>query len=531
MIEVLNSNLRKVDILRKYTFSQYEDCFRDIGTFTINARLVEENNYLLDRTEQYYILFNKKMFGVVESIEKDSDSEYEKTIVIKGKMANVLFTKRVVKGTLVFSGNNAQYIRELIYQNITKDANSNRYVNIDIIYNDEQYLNSVCSKVDKQVTGDYVWDEIQTALEQDSLGLEFVPKVDTKHTVNGKETNISEWELYIKAGVDRRKGNKQGNKPIIFSQSLSNIERTTYNADSSKYTNVAYVAGEGEEQNRKWYEIDINNDIERVDKKGWNRSELWIDARDIQSEDSGGKLSDLEYEKLIRQRANEKASENNFEESYDATITETSKVKYKIGIDYNIGDFVTIIDKELNIVVDAQVTKNTVSEQDNRTVTDITFTYGKVVRDKIRQIGEANKKIENNKSNIKYLENKIAVIDKNKASYGSKELLWSGTLAKGKDVNLGSSNWKKYNLFMARTSDGVTMMIGTRNVSETGDNPIRFVGAYDDGSNSYVFKANTIITQGNKFKNVACSLHKYITSSSGSGMSKALDLKELWGII
>lgn len=119
----------------------------------------------------------------------------------------------------------------------------------------------------------------------------------------------------------------------------------------------------------------------------------------------------------------------------------------------------------------------------------------------------------------------------NCAMTGQAELLWSGTLTKGKSVTLPNANWKKYNLFKARTSDGITMMVGARYVNPSGDDSIRFVGGYDDGSNSYVFKANTTISDSNSFKNVACSLHKYLTSSSGSGMSKALDLKELWGII
>lgn len=96
MIEILNYNLVKTNIIRKYTFCQYERCFRDIGEFTINVILDDENIYLLDKTKQYYVLFDSKYFGMIENIEKDSDSEYDKTITIKGRMANVLFTKRVI---------------------------------------------------------------------------------------------------------------------------------------------------------------------------------------------------------------------------------------------------------------------------------------------------------------------------------------------------------------------------------------------------------------------------------------------------
>ena len=62
----------------------------------------------------------------------------------------------------------------------------------------------------------------------------------------------------LSSGTDRRVKNKEGNEAIIFSQSLSNISRTAYTKDSESYKNVAYVAGEGEGTDRKWYELKIN---------------------------------------------------------------------------------------------------------------------------------------------------------------------------------------------------------------------------------------------------------------------------------
>lgn len=457
MIEILDSNLKKVDILRKYTFSQYIDKFREVGTFKLNVRIEKENLYLMDETEQYYVLFDGKTFGRIDKVRKDSDSEFEKVLEITGKLAPVLFTERVVNGTLTFSGNTAQYVRELIYQNIVKDATKNRYVNIDIQYDDETYLNSICSKVDKQTTGGYVWDEVQPVLEQDKLGIFFTPIVRTKHTVDGVETNISEWELKIGAGKDRRKGNRQGNRPVVFSQSLSNIARTTYDHETEKYKNIAYVAGEGEEQERKWYEIGINAGIETKNKKGWGCRELWIDARDIQSEDSDGNtIRDEEYEKLIKQRANEKATENTVERSYSSTITEANN-QYEYGKDYYKGDFVTVIDNELGITVDAQVTEVTVTVEGTRKVVDVDFTYGKVNRDPVEQIKDAIQKSETNDSNIKYLENKTIKMEQ-KVNDISAYVIESG---KYKVWNY--KKWSDGTIEM----EGVIKFSGTMNTSQT----------------------------------------------------------------
>lgn len=417
MIEILDENLKKVDILRKYTFVQYNDKFREVGTFKINARIVQENLYLLDRTKEFYVLFDGTVFGKVENVKRESDSEYEQTIVLSGRLGLLLFTKRVIAGTIKFKGNTAQFVKNVIYNEIVKDQSSKRYVNIDIQYDDETYLTSFCSLIDKQVTGGYVWDSVQSVLEQDKLGLYFVPIVETEHipSLGTEPTNISKWKLTISAGKDRTKGNTKGNVPVVFSQSLSNIARTDYELDTQKYCNVAYVAGEGEEEQRKWYEVYAKEETTRgvEEKTGWKRNELWIDARDIQSTDEeGNEITEAEYETLIKQRADEKFTDNAIEESYTATLTEANK-QYTYGVDYVLGDLVTVIDDELGISIDVQVTGVTKSTEGVREIVDIDFTYGKVNRDPTEQIKNIGGLIEKNNNDIVYIENKIKDIGNN----------------------------------------------------------------------------------------------------------------------
>ena len=428
MIEVLDENLKKVDILRKYTFAQYNDKFREVGTFKINARIVQENLYLLDKTKEFYVLFDGTVFGKVENVKRESDSEYERTIVLSGRLGLLLLTKRVIAGTIKFKGNTAQFVKNVIYNEIVKDQSSKRYVNIDIQYDNETYLTSFCSLIDKQVTGGYVWDSVQSVLEQDKLGLYFVPIVEIEHTPSwGTEpTNISKWKLTISAGKDRTKGNKQGNVPVVFSQSLSNIARTDYELDTQKYCNVAYVAGEGEEEQRKWYEVYAKEETARgvEDKTGWQRNELWIDARDIQNTDEeGNEITEEEYETLIKQRADEKFTDNAVEESYTATLTEANK-QYAYGVDYVIGDLVTVIDDELGISIDAQITEVTKSIEGVREIVDIDFTYGKVNRDPVGQIGNIGNNTDKNSNDIKYLENKVENIGKSYVVESGKKGIW-----------------------------------------------------------------------------------------------------------
>lgn len=409
MIEILDNNLKKIALLKKYTFSQYTEKFRGIGTFKVNIRLVDENLYLLDDTKTYFILFDGTVFGKIENVKKESDSEYEKIATISGRLANFILTKRVVNGTINYKGNTAGLVKKLIESEITGNKNSNRYININISYEDADMIDYVTSNIEKQITGGYLWDTIEEVLEQDKLGMFFTPVVEPTKNVDEVETNISEWNLVITTGNYRTRSNNPYSLPVVvFSQNLSNIARTDYTLDNKEYCNIAYVAGEGIGDERYWYET--FQDDGNV-QKGWNRNELWIDARDIQSESSSGTtLTDEEYEELIKQRAKEKFAEANKTKSYTATLTEANK-QYTYGKDYYLGDFVTVEDKELDISLDAQITEVTTSEEGNRKIVDIVFTYGTIQKDVTEQIKQNEVNLYRNTNNIKYID---LISEKNK---------------------------------------------------------------------------------------------------------------------
>ena len=412
IIYVLDENFRKIDILRKFTFAQYNDQFRGIGSFTINARIVKENLYLMNKDKQFYILFDRRIIGVVDQVSRDSDGQYEKTIVITGRLSTVLFSNRVINGTLSYKGYTYDYVKTLIEEYITKNPKSTRYVDIEVDLGGtegENKLKSRCSSIDKQVTGGYLWDEIYPILEQDQLGLSFVPVGDNliADPVNG----IKQWKLTILAGVDRTKENKEGNVPVIFSQSLSNIERTAYATNRTNYKNVAYVAGEGEGKDRKWYEV-FTDDSGKTES-GWERRELWIDARDVQSEEGG---TESDYEEMIQQRADEKFSEARIVETYSATIIEANK-QYQLGVHYNKGDFVTIVDDELGISIDVQITEITKSVEGNSEIVDVGYVYGTVKEDILNRVDKIEGKIEATQNDIKYIEREL---DKKQSDFENK---------------------------------------------------------------------------------------------------------------
>lgn len=424
MLWIFNENLRRVGSLRKYEMAQWNNKFRDIGTFSINARYVDENLFLLDKTKTYYVLLymsNDKtksdswntlhnVFGKIEKVSKenDEDADYPSTIKVEGRLMPFLFSKRVIAGTFDYKNMELiAYVTDLITRCFEK--NTERYVDMNISC---QKDNKVYEDtfITKQITGGQLWEELSDYFEQYKLGIAIAPKMDKTFELSSEYgehlsglSNVAGFEVHIKTGVDRTRGN--GLNTVIFSKSLSNIKRASYSYNSESDMNVAYIAGEGAGEERKWYEIQKDSENK---KSAWNREELWIDARDIQSEgENDTTLTDEEYNKLIEQRAYEKFQENSVMDEYSATVNEHNQ-RYVYMRDYDLGDWVTIQDRDLSIEIDAQIVEVTTTLQNNETINDITFEYGKANKTEIKDIRTISASVEEISNNVKYIDKKIS---------------------------------------------------------------------------------------------------------------------------
>ena len=534
MIHILNENLKKIDILRKYDFLQYAPRFRGIGTFTIHAKLVEENKYLLNKEKTYYVLFDfgELFFGEIINAKQYS-SEEDSKIVITGKLENYLFQKKINLGTLSFSGRTYEYCSAIIKQNLLNDEQPKRKMNINVLYDNEEYLQGVCSSITKQITGGYIWEELEKVMQQDNLGIILKPVVDVKHLdENGNETNIDSWDLTISAGKDRTKKNKQGLKPIIFSQQLSNIANVDYSYDTEQHTNFAYIAGEGEEDNRKWF----GYSNEEGEKVGWNRKELWIDARDIQSENimTGEILSDEEYENLIRQRVAQKFSENKKFVLYETTVTNAERL-YTYGEHFYLGDWCTVVDNNLKMEIDVQITEVTFTIQGSRKIMDLKLDNGTIKKDyDVSNIKSNKNKIETVEVNVKYANKKIEGIETDTAIMKNDIQNLKTKTANMKDYILYASDvWtvKKYSDGTAECYARVTSTValatawGSNYYVDCGwfyfpsnlfiEVPKLFVSVGENGGNCWHTKTNTTKTDTG---------HIFIVSPSSSTFVVNIDL-------
>lgn len=389
MISVLDENLIFIDGIFDYEYAQYTDNGRDFGTFNIKLQMGDKNKYLLDSSKTFFILFDFKYLYKINSVK----FSYEDNIIdINGYGIKQILNKRVIKGTIKYSGKTYKLLEVIIKENILKDINSDRYIDISVKYENENDLKNSCSDINIDITGGYIWEELLKYIEQDSLCIYMYP-------INRLEKQIKSFEIIVTRGINRT-ANQTKNNPIILTSTMNMIINGEYEYNNTEETNVAFVAGEGEGTQRKWFEIQKGNQ----NKKGILRQELWIDARDIQSEkDDGQRITDAEYYKLITERTNEKFSESQMSEEYTANVNMNNK-QYVFQKDYDISDFITIIDSVSGLELDAQIIEFTVtySKEYNDKLIDINLSYGKIRKNQ-NAIEKLNKEIEYLKNNIKYL--------------------------------------------------------------------------------------------------------------------------------
>ncbi len=100
-------------------------------------------------------------------------------------------------------------------------------------------------------------------------------------------------------GLDRTQGQTE-NTPCVFSTSFASVGALTFVSDTGDYRNFAYIAGEGEGADRVVETLDLRTDPQEPLR------ELYVDARDLRSDDGGTVMSAAAYRNLLLARGRER---------------------------------------------------------------------------------------------------------------------------------------------------------------------------------------------------------------------------------
>ena len=313
--------------------------FNGYASFELWAPITSENSEFLKTGNVLWCGGDNA--AIIEIVKSSVDDKGVKTYNVKGRTLEALLTTRIVWGT-----HNAvnKYASTVLYDIVTQNCIDTTDAQRKIPFLECAADTQIGGRITVQRTGGEVHDACVDIAGAADIGFNVQFKPHEKKMV-----------FQVVEGVDRTIEQSTVD-PVEFSTDLEDILSSLYYTNNQDEKSVALVLGEGTSTGRK-REISGNND-----GAGFLRKELYVDARDIQSEtisESGvlQQLTPAEYADALMNRGDEKLSGCQIIETFEAQLRIFGGVQYEFGVDYQKGDKVTVRDEQLNVVTSARITE------------------------------------------------------------------------------------------------------------------------------------------------------------------------------
>lgn len=364
LLYVLDKSFKVLNLIHSYAMAQYTLELNGSGSFEVDLPLTEETKEIF--TSGQYILFEKDVLGIITGI--DSESELKLT----GFLSNWFLSYRCIRVTTDKSGTVTNVCRALVNENFISPSDSTRKISKIRLSSESEY-NPSSPVISTQYTGNSVEENLKSTLEPYEMGYSLTPVLGAVYDTSGELiSNISSFDFRVIKGLDRTIENTEGNTKVVFSFDLRNLLSGEYIKSINDYKNVAYVAGAGEGKDRVVYETGSTS------SSGFDRVELYVDARDLTDQDSkGNSLTDAQYKMLLKERGAQKLAEAIKSETFSATI-DTQMSQYDYGTDFKLGDKINVYDNRIGVLVAATITSVTLTSMGTTNLLDIEFGYQKL---------------------------------------------------------------------------------------------------------------------------------------------------------
>lgn len=330
---VLDTSFKTVHVLDEIQSLIWTDRFQEAGDFEIYTPV---SLTLIDALQEDYYLWNKQSehLMIIDEVQITTDTELGKVIKVTGMSLEYLTDRRIIWSMVQLYGNfQTQFKSKVLIPNLLSPSNSKRLMNFVYIDSTDPEITEL--EINEQYTGYTIYELLLDILPNTNVGF--------KVTLND-ETKKFEFQFY--SGTDRSYSNTDGNPYVVFSTDFENLIDSKYYRSKRDFKNAALVAGEdptlrnGESGSRRTVEV-------AGSESGLDRREMFVDARDIQSEDeNNNKIPDSQYDALLTERGKKKLAERGITTLFDADVDTTEMYVY--GRDFFLGDLCQV-KNEFNI--------------------------------------------------------------------------------------------------------------------------------------------------------------------------------------
>ena len=332
-IFILNESFQTVGVIDAYESLIWTDRYSKYGDFEIYTSFSTD---VLNKAKQDYYVYiaESEHLMIIEGLQIESDAESGNHLRITGRSLESILDRRIIWTQTSITGNLQNSIKSLINAAIINPSIADRQIS-NFIFEDSDDERITGLTAEAEYTGDNLYEVINELCETNYIGF--------KITLNASNQFV--FKLYM--GEDR--GYDQNANPyVVFSPGYENIINSNYIDSTEVMKNVALVAGEDSGQQRRTLIVGSGSSL--------TRRELYVDARDIQSE----KVSN--YNEALRQRGLQYLIENSRTVEFEGQVEATRMFVY--GEDFFMGDIIQIVN-EYGIQGSARVVEFIHSEDAN----------------------------------------------------------------------------------------------------------------------------------------------------------------------
>lgn len=328
---------------------------RKVGEFELHINVHSNFIDTLQNGNLVYLAHNK--VGIIRY--RELSRENLETLIVKGPCVKSLLSSRI---TVPSEGNSNDSIQGTIEQVAHHYVIQNAISPID--------TKRVIPHLDYKLTnhgGETIsWNSRYKALDEE---LEKITQ-DTSFWWDVEVDLTSKKYVFVVNKSNSKTSSQAVLPPVIFSIDFDNIAKSKFIDSSLSHRNIAYVGGQGEGAERTIIEVGENS--------GFERFEMFVDARDIEAADD------------LPKRGYEKLQELSILKTFESEVAPFGSFIY--GEDWDLGDVVTVTDKQWGITLDTPIPEiREVYEPNNIKVEPVFGNTIPTLKEKIKQLVDVPK--------------------------------------------------------------------------------------------------------------------------------------------